>query len=159
MDKKFVVAVAVLGTLIFLRGRGFIQSRQRFGNAQLMMKTTNAMRQVGVAALQYEQDHKDQLPPMKDPASFQKALLPYALTKDIFISPATGQPFMPNASLAGKKLSSISGQTILIYDQNAIPGPGGFNDRVRVVSISQFHGSKAMAERNWQREKTASGIR
>lgn len=159
MDKKIVVAVVVLGALIFLRGRGLIQSRQRLGNAQLMMRTTNAMRQIGFAALQYEQDHKGQLPPMTDAASFQKALLPYAMTKDIFVSPATGEPFMPNASLNGKKLSSISGETILCYDQKPISGPNNSDDLVRVVSLSQFHGTKAMSERNWQREKAASGIR
>ncbi len=158
MSKNILLMVVVMATLIFLRSRAFITSRQRLNNAQLMMKTVSAMKDIGVAALLYEQAHKDQLPPMTDPASFQKALLPYAMTKDIFISPATGEPFMPNASLDGKKLSSISDETILCYDQKPISGPNNPDDLVRVVSLAQFHGTKAMPEIRWQREKAASGI-
>ena len=77
--------------------------------------------------------------------------------KQIFISRATGQPFMSNAKMSGKTIKSASNNIVLFYDVKPISGPNNPKELIRVVGFADH--SIAMPEARWQREKADSGIR
>ena len=66
------------------------------------------LKQLGLAMIQYTQDYDEMMPPMKDAATAKKALYPYVKSDDVFLSPKTHQPYLPNTSLSHRSLASFN---------------------------------------------------
>jgi SAM-dependent methyltransferase len=77
---------------------------------------------LGAAVLAYTQDGDKTLPPLRDAAATEKALAPYCKLKNAFISPDTGERYLTNPALAGRKLADIAkpGETVVFYDAKPV---------------------------------------
>jgi prepilin-type processing-associated H-X9-DG protein len=126
--------------MTFNRGPGGPRSPQQM--AQAATALANA-KQLAVGAMMYIQDYDGTLPPMRDAASLQKALMPYVKNAQLFKSPATGQPFRPAAGLSGRKLKGVKNPagTVLFY--SAVPEPGGSH----IVAYVDGHVQDVAAQR------------
>ena len=65
------------------------------------------LRAIGLAALQYTQDHDEFLPPTTSYSAFESALSPYIQNPSVFTDPDSGLPFVLNKSISGVSLASI----------------------------------------------------
>lgn len=110
------------------------------------------LRQIGLALIAYAQDGDKTLPAMKDAETTRKALEPYCKAKDAFTSPDTKELYVPNASLAGKKLADITGREKIVafYDSQPV------NDTRAVVFLDGH--VERVAETKWAALKKASQI-
>lgn len=86
---------------------------------------TSNMKQVATGLLMYIQDYDEKLPPMKSMAKLQPLLMPYIRNKSVFVCPATGKPYKPNASIGGKKLAAIKLPAMTTAFSDAKPHPDG----------------------------------
>jgi hypothetical protein len=91
--------------------------------AQVSTAESN-MKQLAVAMMMYVQDYDEVLPPMQDSAKLRELLLPYVRNKDIFISPATGQPFRANPHLSKRRVASLDPTGVVTLYSSA-PEPDG----------------------------------
>ena len=157
MNKRLIISVGVgLAVPSALFAKGAVETRVRMRNYQMMNKTVEAMHGLVVATAFYSQEHNGKLPPMKNAAVLRRALVHYA-TKDSFVSPASGTPFVPNSTLAGRTLDSLSNQTALFYDVKPLSGPNSPKQLFRVVGFKDH--VKTVPEFSWPATKTLSGIR
>jgi hypothetical protein len=65
------------------------------------------LKQIGLAFEQYTQDDDEHLPPTNNYAAFEDALAPYTKDTSLFVSPATGLPYIQNTAISGVSLASI----------------------------------------------------
>ena len=107
------------------------------------------MRMLALGITMYSQDWDETLPPMRDPASLKKALLPYVRTESAFLSPGTGQAFLPNARLAGRRVRQLGPPSGVVVLYSAVPEPDGTrvvaraDGTVRIVRADEW---KKLAE-------------
>jgi len=95
--------IAIVAAVLF---PVFAQARDK---ARLLVSESN-LRQIGLATMQYMQDHNQTFPPTKDPASFKAALQPYVKQtgdKDIFTEPSMHTPYVPNPKLSNVAYSDL----------------------------------------------------
>ena len=111
------------------------------------------LKQIGLAVMQYVQDYDETLPPMTDAATVKKAIFPYIKSDDVFINPASHQPYLPNTSLSHRKLASINAPADMVLYYEATPAP----DNTRRVLFLDGH-VKRFAESEWPRLKSTSHI-
>jgi hypothetical protein len=85
----------------------------------------SGMKQLALGVLMYCQDYDETLPPMRDAASLKRTVLPYVKSESLFRSPTSGQPFLPNPHLAGRRLSQLGQPSGAVMLYSAAPGPDG----------------------------------
>lgn len=119
-----------------------------------------------LAETQYAQDNGGCLPPMRPLPAFQAAVFSYTRSTAAFHQhedPAV--LFLPNPNLSGRRLSSFSSPTVLLYESSPsstdgqrwaafLPVPPGsppFGD-------PDFTGLRLVSEREWRTLKAASHI-
>lgn len=75
------------------------------------------LKALGVAVRKYAWAHRDRLPAMATPERAMRALRPYAGARSVFRQVVADLPYVPNATLSGKKLSHIAspGKVIVYY--------------------------------------------
>jgi len=97
--------IFVIGIIAAILFPVFAQARDK---ARLTVSESN-LRQIGLATMQYMQDHNQTFPPTKDPASFKAALQPYVKQggTDIFIEPSMHTPYVPNPKLSNVQYSDL----------------------------------------------------
>ncbi|HEX8463823.1 MAG TPA: hypothetical protein VF627_04325 [Abditibacterium sp.] len=155
MNKKLMLALAiVLSIPVFVFAQSALKNQQRHKRYQLMQQTVRQMQQLTLAVHKYSFDYKGKMPPMQNPAVFKNALQHYT-GQDVFISAASGKPFVPNAKLSGKPLVQ-SNRIVWCYDPQTILGPNSPTKKFRVVGFS--NATIAMPESRWQREKETAGL-
>jgi hypothetical protein len=103
------------------------------------------MKQLGLALMMYSQDYDEVLPPLRDAATLKKVLLPYVRNEDVFKSPGTGQPFLPNSRLSGRPLRKIPSPATTVALYSAVPEPTGG----RILCFVDGH-AKAVGAREWE---------
>ena len=76
------------------------------------------LKQIGLASIQYTQDHDAKLPPTSDYGAFEAALAPYLNDTPLFVSPDTQLPYLLNPAVSGVSLGSLANpaQTELARD-------------------------------------------
>jgi len=111
------------------------------------------LHQIGLGLLAYAAEGDKSLPPLKDVAATKKALLPYCGNKEaVFNVPGTNQPYLPNPSLAGRKLAEIANPAEIIVFYEAQPA-----QPTRAVLYLDGH-TERVNEANWPALKKASSI-
>ncbi|MBV9851884.1 MAG: hypothetical protein JO250_19630 [Armatimonadetes bacterium] len=119
----------------------------------LGIQSLSNLKQLGLAVLQYTQDHDETLPPMQDAATVKKAIYPYVKSDAVFINPLSKQPYVPNTSLSHRKLASVSAPASLVLYYEATPAP----DNTRAVLFMDGH-VKRIPESQWLHLKAASHV-
>ncbi|MGI4787982.1 MAG: hypothetical protein ACRYFS_03930 [Janthinobacterium lividum] len=111
------------------------------------------LHQIGVAVVQYTQDHNEVLPPMKSVAEADDALHPYINDVKIFENPITHQRYQTNTSLVHRNLASVeeAGAMVIYYETSSDA------DGKRAVLFLDGHVER-VTEADWQRLKTASHV-
>ena len=111
------------------------------------------LKQLGLAMIQYTQDYDEMMPPMKDAATTKKALYPYVKNDDVFLSPKTHQPYLPNTSLSHRTLASFNSPAEMVIYYEAAPAP----DNTRALLFLDGH-VKRVPEAEWPSLKAASHV-
>ena len=101
----------------------------------------------------YVQDYDEVLPPMQTPAKTQELLQPYLKNTEIFRNAETGEPFIPNPVLSGKKYAHIANPASFVMYYEASPAPDGTRG-VAFLDASV----KRIREEDWPRIARASKI-
>ena len=88
------------------------------GQAQASM---NNLKQLGLAVVQYAQDHGQKLPSIPDSATARKSLAGYLGDEAVLKQPGNGQPYVPNDKLSGARLDKIDrpAEVVLFYEAAA----------------------------------------
>jgi len=115
------------------------------------------LKQLGLALLQYSEDNDEKFPSMQDATVVKSALLPYVgqqnTTEDIFLQPATGEPYQPNAALSGRSWAEIESPAETVTLHETVPRP----DKKRNVLFADGH-VELLNEADWQRVQQASKL-
>ncbi|HEX5324500.1 MAG TPA: hypothetical protein VFW40_11985 [Capsulimonadaceae bacterium] len=122
-------------------------------DAEKAAQVENNLRQLGLALMQFAQDHDSRFPPMKTAAAAKKALMRYARNEAIFTDPRSATAFMPNPRLSGKSLADIDqpASTPAFWDPKA-------NDQGQIyVCFADGH-VKAVSADEWNALKKAAKI-
>ncbi|BDI33782.1 hypothetical protein CCAX7_58330 [Capsulimonas corticalis] len=90
---------------------------------------------ISLAVLQYVQDNDERYPLLDSPDHAKTALMPYVTSARMFICPATGQPYVFNASLSYVAFPSIASPTTTIVMQDAIAHSNG----VKTIGYADGH--------------------
>lgn len=118
-----VFIIAILAAILF---PVFAQARQKARETSSMSN----MKQLGLATLQYAQDHGEKLPRMDSQENFKAALSKYILQEnyDVFLDPQTKTPYILNKKLSGKSLDTINDPA----HTELMRSPGDYNGFVLV---------------------------
>lgn len=82
------------------------------------------LRQIGVALMAYVGERRV-LPALTDAKSAKEELVLYVRNKDVFNQPGTQKPYLPNASLSGKKITDFDRSDKVVSFYEAAPGADG----------------------------------
>lgn len=159
MNKKiiFVCSLCLVVPTIFL-SENFKERRRSLQSRQVISQTVDSMFRLTQALAVYCQKNNGKLSPMNNSQVLEQALRPYAPKPDeTFVSPASGQPFMPNASLVGRTFQSVPDNVVLFYDPRPTIGQYNTKGLYRVVGLKDHASSRP--EECWGRLKEESGIR
>lgn len=100
-----VFVIAILAAILF---PVFAQAREK---ARLISSEAN-LRQIGLATIQYAQDHNEQFPPMGSMDAFKAALSPYVKQQpgepDLFVEPFYNQPYVLNTKMSKKNFAELN---------------------------------------------------
>jgi prepilin-type processing-associated H-X9-DG protein len=98
-----------------------------FYAARQSARETNSMSNlkiIGLASIQYENDHFNKYPPTDTMAHFKAALKPYMTTEDnedLFTEPGTGKPYALNANLSNQDVASQGNPADFVLARETIP--------------------------------------
>lgn len=101
------------------------------------------LRQLAIALQMYAQDNNDKLPVMKTTADMKKYLTAYLGSDQQFVSPRTGEAYLPNPGISGKALGAIDHPDTMIAFYENTPGPDG----TRAVAFLDGHVELVPADR------------
>jgi len=126
---------------------------ETFAPPSSTVSSESNLKQLGMALIMYTQDYDEVLPPMKDPPTVKKLLMPYVKNEAIFAHPTTRKPYVPNAVLSRKKLGHIAkpAEMVAFYEASAS------SDGKRGVVYLDGHVAQ-VAGSDWPRVKRASKI-
>ena len=111
------------------------------------------LKQLGLGIMQYAQDHDQTFPPLEDAAAMKKAIMPYVKSESLFVHPNSKEAYQPNASLSGKKMTSLAEPATRVLGFEASPDANGR----RAVLYADGH-VKRIAESDWPDIKKASQV-
>lgn len=122
---------------------------------------------LGSALRSYLGYYDNTFPVMKDAATVKKTLLPFVSggygfasapgkKEDVFVHPATKEPYQPNPTLSGKKLADIADSMEMVVFYEARPVADG--TRGVLLLASGFPLAKRVSEVEWAQLKKASKI-
>lgn len=114
----------------------------------------NNLKQLGLALVQYASDHDEVLPPMGTPAQAKAALSPYTQNASIWRRADSGEAYVPNPMLSGRKTGHISNPQEFVAFYEANPAPDGTRG---VVFLNG--GARRLTQAEWPRAKKASKLR
>lgn len=108
---------------------------------------------IGLAMLAYAQDHNSTLPPLHSPTVAKKVLTFYAGSDKIWKRADTGQVYVPNPKLSGRKPSHLSNPDEFVAFYEAAPAGDGTRGVVFLdASVKRIPASQ------WARYKKASKL-
>ncbi|MEI6084341.1 MAG: hypothetical protein WCS70_08575 [Verrucomicrobiota bacterium] len=110
------------------------------------------LRQIGVALMAYVGERRV-LPALADAKSAKEELVLYVRNKDVFNQPGNQKPYLPNASLSGKKVTDFdkSDKVIAFYET----APSG--DGTRGCLFLDGHAER-VTEQQWKKLKEISQL-
>ncbi len=114
------------------------------------------LKQLGATLKAYVEDHDNVLPPMGTPAQAKGALSNYAIGRGINIwqRADTGEAYLPNPMLSGRKIGHISNPQEFVAFYEANPAPDGTR------GVAFLNGDvKRLTQTEWPRAKKASKLR
>ena len=126
----------------------------------LDQQSSNQLKQLILGIKQYEQDHDNTLPPMENPAVVKQAILPYVKNEGIFVHPGTKEPYLPNATLSGRREDEAlnpRGDVMNVAEMVAFYEASPSADGTRGVAFLDGH-VKRITEAEWPALKQASKI-
>ena len=109
-------------TVLFLDGRVERGGAEQGDPNKIITARAKA---VALGVIQYTQDNDELYPPMHTAQEFQEAVYPYVRSHRAFVSPASGQPFLPNPALSGVSLASLGSPATTVLFQDQAPYTGG----------------------------------
>jgi hypothetical protein len=111
------------------------------------------LKQMGLALMMYVQDYDEVFPPMKDPATVKKLLMPYVKNESVFVDPISKKPYQPNPILSRKKMAHIASPASFVAIYETEPAADG----TRGVCFLDGR-VKRVPESEWPQLKRASKI-
>lgn len=159
LDEKAAVALAQSMKLVFPQpdgGPGVYSAAPSVGSSRERAnesKSTNNLKQLGVATLMYVSDHDGKLPTMHDSAQVKTAIWPYLHQSPFYLNPITGKPYLMNTTLSGQILKEVRNpsETVLFYED----APA--KDGTRGVCLLDMHARRLSGD-SWSRLKQTSKI-
>lgn len=128
----------------------------RFQSGKRMQAHSAAnLKEVGKALQRYVKRHKGVLPPLRDASAMQAALAPHTMDPQVFVHPITGEPYLPNPFLSGKKWKDFSAPEAVVAVYEARPYRGMITGRVLLFLDGHV---KMIAEAGWPEIKRRSRI-
>jgi hypothetical protein len=129
--------------------------------AQLSRTTSvSNLKQVSLGILMYVQDYDEIYPPLRDAKQTKELVMPYIKNEQVFLDPATKQPYGMNLDLSYRAQAEIErpAETVVLFETS--PGPDGmravaFGDgHVKRIPESEWAPMEADMKRKWpEREK------
>jgi hypothetical protein len=111
------------------------------------------LKSLSVALQSYADNHDGKLPNMKDSDGVKVALKDFVTDESIFFNPETLEPYLPNPSLSGKKLSDLANGDGVVAFYEANPAADG---TVGVIMVDGYYQRMALEE--WQKVKQESKL-
>ncbi|BDI34454.1 hypothetical protein CCAX7_65050 [Capsulimonas corticalis] len=88
----------------------------------------NNLRSLGLASLQFTQDHDEKLPPLDTMEHFKAAVsqyIPAQNGQDLYTEPGANVPYALNAKISKKSLETFSDPTKVVLIREAVPHSDG----------------------------------
>ncbi len=123
-----------------------------FGRAHsnaLRTSSQSNLKQIGLATIEFSQDHNETFPTGRTIAEWKTATLPYSKLEDLYVSPSTKEPYSVNPSLSGLSLAQLAepATTPMFYEKKE-DDLGGHN-----IGFTDGH-VKWIREDDWQPYRT-----
>ena len=92
------------------------------------MSSMSNLKIIGLAEIQYAQDHNEKYPPMESLDNFKSAVRPYIQSQpgiDVFLEPGTNAPYTLNSKMSKKSMADLSDPAGTVLAQESAPHPDG----------------------------------